>query len=154
MLLLLFLTSLVGSIINSEVLIFPISLRIFENEEYFYFNMYLYDSFNYVEVSLGASEFIIGKNKTQYNITNINLKYDGIYPDKPASGYITTGIFNISKNGNTAFLNVLYNKSFYNSRLGLARKVNYDDPSIEESYNLDFMSQLIKQGVLINITFI
>ena len=28
------------------------------------------------------------------------------------------------------------------------RKVNYDDPSIEELYNLDFMSQLIEQGVI------
>ena len=148
MLLLLFLTTLIGPIINSEVLIFPIYLRKFDNQEYFYYTMNFYDNFEYVEVSLGASEFIIGINKTQYNITNINIKYDGIYPDNPISGYITTGIFNISKKENKASLNVLYNKEFYNPRLGLARRVNYDDPSIEELYNLDFMSQLIKQGII------
>ena len=127
MLLLLFLTTLIGPIINSEVLIFPIYLRKFDNQEYFYYTMNFYDNFEYVEVSLGASEFIIGINKTQYNITNINIKYDGIYPDNPISGYITTGIFNISKKENKASLNVLYNKEFYNPRLGLARRVNYDN---------------------------
>ena len=101
-----------------------------------------------VRVSLGSSEFLIGVNKPEYNKTDINIKYDNIYPDKPTYGNIATGYFNISKTDNNVFLNVLDNNSFYECKLGLSRRVKYDDSSIEYSYDLDFMSQLIKQGVI------
>ena len=147
----LYLIFLFNPIFNSEVLIFPITLyksMSLSLEEYFYFSTYFYDTYKSVEVSLGSSEFLFGENKPQYNITDINIKYDNIFPDKPTSGNITTGYFNISKADNNVFLNTLYNKSFYHAKLGLARRVNYNDSSIEYSYDLDFMSQLIKQGVI------
>ena len=146
-----YLIFLLNPIFNSEVLIFPISLYKSSSmyiEEYFYFTTHFYDSLEYVEVSLGSSELLIGKKSPQYNITDINIKYDNIYPDKPTSGNITIGYFNVSRTGDIAFLNVLYNKSFYHPKLGLARRVNYNDSLIEYSYDLDFMSQLIKQGVI------
>ena len=117
-------------------------------EEYFYFRTYFYGDSKRVCVSLGSSEFLFGVNNPQYNITNHNIKYDNIYPDKPTSGNVTTGYFNISKKDNNVFLNALYNNSFYEAKLGLARRVNYYHSLIEYSYDLDFMSQLIKQGVI------
>ena len=146
-----YLLFLINPILNSEVLIYPIKLEkstSFITDDYFYFSMNFYGTYRNVRVSLGSSEFLIGVNKPEYNKTDINIKYDNIYPEKPTSGNIATGYFNISKTDNNVFLNVLYNNSFYEPKLGLSRWVKYDDPSIEYSYDLDFMSQLIKQGVI------
>ena len=151
--LILYLTLLISPIINEEVLIYPVTLQY--SRDYgvcFTIDMYFQDSHRDVKVSLGSSEFLIGLNKSKYEISDINIKYDNHphdYPDYPTSGYITKGIFNASRTGkDEVTLNVLYNKSFYYPKLGLARKVKYDNSDIEELYDLDFMSQLIKQKVI------
>ena len=153
MMLLLCLTLLISPIINAEVLIYPVTLQYSKNYGVcFTIPMYFQDSQRNVKVSLGSSEFLIGLNKSQYEISDIKVRYDNHpydYPDYPTSGYITKGIFNASLNGrDEVVLNVLYNKSFYYPKLGLARRVKYDNSDVEELYDLDFMSQLIKQGVI------
>ena len=45
-------------------------------------------------------------------------------------------------------MNVLYNGSAERSILGLARRGNYNNSEIEQLYDLDFMSQLLNQGVI------
>lgn len=155
MMLLLCLILLISPILNAEVLIYPVTLQY--STDYglgvcFTIPMYFQDSKRDVKVSFGFSEFLIGLNKSQYEISNIKVRYDNLpydYPDYPTYGYITKGIFNASRNGrDEVALNVLYNKSFYYPKLGLARRVKYDNSDIEELYDLDFMSQFLKQGVI------
>ena len=72
-----------------------------------------------------------------------------MFPEKPTSGYITKGIFNVSRTGkNTVELNVLYNNTISEPILGLARRVKYPNKDIEGLYDLDFMSQLLKKKVI------
>ena len=144
---------LLSPIINSEVLIYPLTLHrsisTFYIDEYFSFSMRFQDTLEDVKVSLGSSGFLIAVDKPQYKKSNINIKNDNMYPDNPTSGYITQGIFNSSSSGKEEVaLNVLFNKSLYNSKSGLARGVKYPNSDIKELYDLDFMSQLIKQGVI------
>ena len=152
MITLLCLILLANPILNSEVLIYPISLHktkgSFYIDDYFYFSMYFQDDYRTVRVSLGSSQFLIGVDKPNYKISDINVKYDNIYPNKPTSGNVTKGIFNASRTNQEVELNVLYNKSKYEAELGLARGVKYNNPDAKDLYDLDFMSQLIKQKII------
>ena len=144
---------LISGIINTEkVLIYPIELHSMSwefPEEYFDFELNFYSNpISHVHVSFGSSGYILGVEREKYNITDINIKYDNIFPDQPTSGNITQGIFNASHTNQNVSLNVLYNRSYYSPLLGLSRKRKYDNSSIEKLYDLDFMSQIIKQGII------
>ena len=139
---------LISSVINAEVLVYPLNLYHVDSGK-FTTELYFQKIRRDVRISLGSSEFLIEAYNSDYNISKINVKYDNDYPEKPTSGYITTGIFNVSRSGkDTMELNVLYNNTISESILGLARSVKYPNKEIEGLYDLDFMSQLLKKKVI------
>ena len=106
---------LISSVINAEVLVYPLNLYHVDSGK-FTTELYFQKIRRDVLISLGSSEFLIEAYNRDYNISKINVKYDNDYPEKPTSGYITTGIFNVSRSGkDTMELNVLYNNTISES---------------------------------------
>ena len=142
---------LFNPILNSDVLSFDLKLyktkQLIYNDQYCYISMNILGSNKSIKISLGSSQFIIDIGQPKLNVTDINIKYDNLYPDKTMFGNITEGVFNIDNYENVT-LNVLSNVSSYNSILGLSKGVNYNNSTIEKEYDLNFMSQLIKKGII------
>jgi hypothetical protein len=109
--------------------------------------MKILGSYKSIKISLGSSQFIVDIGQPKFNVTDINIQYDNLYPDKTMFGNITEGVFNIDNYENVT-LNVLSNVSSSNSILGLSKGVNYNNSTIEKEYDLNFMSQLIKKGII------
>ncbi len=142
---------LFNPILNSDVLSFDLTL--YKNkysiyiDEYCYVSMKILGSHKSIKISLGSSQFIVDIGQPKFNVTDINIQYDNLYPDKTMFGNITEGVFNIDNYENVT-LNVLSNVSSSNSILGLSKGVNYNNSTIEKEYDLNFMSQLIKKGII------
>ena len=85
---------------------------------------------------------------TNFNITDIDILQDDIYPNKNPSGKLAMGNFTFKENVNVD-LNFMFNENKYASTyLGLSRGVIYNNKTIEEEYELDFVTQFIKKGVI------
>ena len=135
-------------ILASEVLHYELILHKKKTYDEGYIEVYLpfQDSHLYTKISLAHSRLFCGKKNDDFNITDIDISSDDIYPNKKKTGKFAIGKFNITTHQNIT-LNIIYSNSFY-SFLGLAREVDYSNPEIEKEYNMDFMSQLIKNGII------
>ena len=142
---------LFNPILNSDVLSFDLTLyktkQLIYNDEYCYISMKILGSNKSIKISLGSSQLIVDIGQPKLNVSDIKIQYDNLYPDKTTFGNITEGVFNIDNYENVT-LNVLSNVSSYNSILGLSKGVNYNNSTIEKEYDLNFMSQLIKKGII------
>ncbi len=117
-------------------------------EEYIEFTFPFNNSNLYVRVSLTHSQFIIEKRKdNDFNITDINILTDDIDEKKKKSGKLAIGKFKINSVENVT-LNFIYSNSSTYSYLGLAREVDYNNKEVEKNYDMDFISQLIKNNVI------
>ena len=106
---------LVNPIINSkEVLIYPLTLHKstigFNTEEYFSLSMRFQDTWKDVRVSLFPCGILSGIDNPRNIIGDVRDKFNNIYPDKPTTGYVSKGIFNVTNSGKDEIqLNFFYN---------------------------------------------
>ena len=145
---------LVNPIINSkEVLIYPLTLHKstigFNTEEYFSLSMRFQDTWKDVRVSLFPCGILSGIDNPRNIIGDVRDKFNNIYPDKPTTGYVSKGIFNVTNSGKDEIqLNFFYNQSVIYPILGLGRGIKYIYPDLQDLYEVDYLSQLIRKKVI------
>ena len=86
------------------------------------------------------------RKDNDFNITDINILTDDIDEKKKKSGKLAIGKFKINSVENVT-LNFIYSNSSTYSYLGLAREVDYNNKEVEKNYDMDFISQLIKNKI-------
>ena len=83
-----------------------------------------------------------------FNTTDIDILQDELYPNKNTSGKLAIGNFTFTKDVNIDLNFMLNENEFSSTYLGLSRGVIYNNKTLEEEYELDFVSQFIKKGVI------
>ena len=136
-----------------DVLFFKLNLvkktEGFKTKEYMYTSMRLSNYYYNTIISFSHSKMYSDIYESNFEMTDINITQDDIYPNENALGKIAKGNFTLTNNLNID-LNYMYgdNVGYHTNYLGLSRGVIYDNISIEEEYELDFISQLIRKGVI------
>ena len=123
-------------------------LHTYDTKEYM-FTFSLLKGYGSVDISFGHSKLYIQKNDSNCNITDIDILHDDVYPNYNSYGKLAKGNFNITGDNINIDLNYMFNENKYaSSYLGLSRGVIYNNKTIEKEYELDFITQLIKKGVI------
>ena len=113
--------------------------------------MYIYTKFlgkySTTIISFSQSKLISDLHEDNFNITDIEISQDDIYPNENKVGKIGKGNFSLTDELNVD-LNFMYQSNTYYSYIGLSKGVSYNNTSIEEEFELDFISQLIRKGII------
>ena len=118
----------------------------FNSEEYMYIDTKL-GKFSTTIISFSQSKLISNLHEENFNITDIDISQDDIYPNDNKVGKLGKGNFSLAEELNVD-LNFMYKSDAYYSYIGLSRGVVYNNESIEENFELDFISQLIRKGII------
>ena len=119
----------------------------FRTEEYMYINTRFLGKYSTSIITFSQSKLISDLNEDNFNITDIDISQDDIYPNANKVGKIGKGNFSLTDELNVD-LNFMYQSDTYYSYIGLSRGVSYNNTSIEEEFELDFISQLIRKGII------
>ena len=119
----------------------------FRTEEYMYINTRFLGKYSTTIISFSQSKLISDLHEENFNITDIDISQDDIYPNVNKVGKIGKGNFSLTEELNLD-LNFMYQSGIYYSYIGLSRGVVYNNTSIEEEFELDFISQLIRKGIV------
>ena len=119
----------------------------FQTEEYMYIDTRFLGKYSTTIISFSHSKLISKLNEQNFNITDIDISQDDIFPNVNKVGKIGKGNFSLTNELNVE-LNFMYQSDIYYSYIGLSRGVAYNNASIEEDYELDFISQLIRKGII------
>ena len=116
-------------------------------EEYMYIITRFLGKYSTTIISFSQSKLISDLHEENFNITDIDISQDDIYPNVNKVGKIGKGNFSLTEELNLD-LNFMYQSGIYYSYIGLSRGVIYNNTSIEEEFELDFISQLIRKGII------
>jgi len=116
-------------------------------EEYMYIYTKFLGKYSTTIISFSQSKLISDLHEDNFNITDINISQDDIYPNENKVGKIGKGNFSLTDELNVD-LNFMYQSNTYYSYIGLSKGVSYNNTSIEEEFELDFISQLIRKGII------
>ena len=119
----------------------------FRTEEYMYINTRFLGKYSTTIISFSKSKLISNLHEENFNMTDIDISQDDIYPNANKGGKIGIGNFSLTEELNVD-LNFMYQSDIYYSYLGLSKGVEYNNASIEEEFELDFISQLIRKGII------
>ena len=119
----------------------------FRTEEYMYIYTKFLGKYSTTIISFSQSKLISDLHEDNFNITDIEISQDDIYPNENKVGKIGKGNFSLTDELNVD-LNFMYQSNTYYSYIGLSKGVSYNNTSIEEEFELDFISQLIKKGII------
>ena len=119
----------------------------FRTEEYMYIYTKFLGKYSTTIISFSQSKLISDLHEDNFNITDIEISQDDIYPNENKVGKIGKGNFSLTDELNVD-LNFMYQSNTYYSYIGLSKGVSYNNTSIEGEFELDFISQLIKKGII------
>ena len=119
----------------------------FRTEEYMYIYTKFLGKYSTTIISFSQSKLISDLHEQNFNITDIDISQDDIYPNINKVGKIGKGNFSLTDELNVD-LNFMYQSDAYYSYIGLSKGVSYNNASIEEQFELDFISQLIRKGII------
>ena len=103
----------------------------FRTEEYMYINTRFLGKYSTSIITFSQSKLISDLNEDNFNITDIDISQDDIYPNANKVGKIGKGNFSLTDELNVD-LNFMYQSDAYYSYIGLSKGVSYNNASTEE----------------------